>query len=121
LFWNTSSAGIPPTGDRTPTPVPTLSVIPTISIISVEAGKTVTIRTSNYPANDTFDVLMGKMGTRGVNGTKVDTVSSGAGGSLTFTFNIPSALASERQIAIRLQSPKSGYFSYNWFWNSTSP
>jgi len=96
------------------------AVIPTISITKVEAGKTVTIQTHNYPANDSFDVLMGKFGTKGVGGTKVDTVSSGSGGSMSFTFNIPSGLASEKQIAIRLQSPKSGYYSYNWFYNDTS-
>jgi hypothetical protein len=94
--------------------------IPTFSIVSVKANKTVTIRTYNFPASDTFKVLMNYMGTRGVNGYKVDTISSGSGGSFKATFSIPSALKGEYQIAIRLQSVSgSGYYSYNWFYNSS--
>jgi hypothetical protein len=107
-----------------PSPVsaaPPDSVIPTISIVSVATDTSVTIRTHNFPAQDSFDVLMGKMGTRGVNGIKVTTISSGAGGSFTLTFNIPDALKGLRQIAIRLQSSTgSGYFAYNWFYNNTA-
>jgi hypothetical protein len=100
---------------------PTNWVIPTISIVSVAPDTSVTIRTHNFPANDTFKVLMGYMGTRGVNGTRVDTISSGSGGAFTLTFNIPSGLKGLYQIAIRLQSTTgSGYFAYNWFYNNTS-
>ncbi len=97
------------------------SGIPTFSIVSVVAGETVTIRTNNFPANDSFDVLMGRMGTRGVGGTRVATINSGRGGSFTATFDIPAGLADNRRIAIRLQSNTgSGYFAYNWFYNNTS-
>ena len=96
------------------------SGFPTFSIQSVQAGESVTIVTKNFPANDTFNVLMGKMGTRGVNGTKVTSVSSGSGGSFTKTFQIPAALKDDYRIAIRLQSPTSGYFAYNWFYNNTT-
>jgi hypothetical protein len=96
-------------------------VVPTFSIVSVSAGSSVTIRTYNFPAHDTFKVLMGYMGTRGVSGTRVDTISSGAGGSFTATFNIPSGLQGQYQVAIRLQSTTgSGYFAYNWFYNNTA-
>jgi hypothetical protein len=99
---------------------PTGWFVPTFSIVSVAPNNSVTIRTYNFPANDTFKVLMGYMGTRGVNGTKVDTISSGSGGSFTATFNIPSGLTGLYQIAIRLQSTTgSGYFAYNWFYNNT--
>ncbi len=97
-----------------------LITIPTFSITKVEQGKSVTIETLNFPANDQFDVLMNKFGTLGVGGTKIETVQSGAGGELTFTFNVPDALKNETLIAIRLQSPKTGYYSYNWFVNSTA-
>lgn len=94
--------------------------IPTFSILSVVKDSSVKIRTSNFPANDTFDVLMNVMGTRGVKGVKVATISSGAGGSFDGTFDIPTSLKGERQIAIRLQSSTgSGYFAYNWFYNNT--
>jgi hypothetical protein len=97
------------------------TTIPTISIVSVVADKSVTIRTYNYPAHDHFKVLMNYMGTRGVNGKFVGSLDSGSGGSLTKTFNIPSYLKGQYQIAIRVQSTTgSGYFSYNWFYNNTS-
>jgi hypothetical protein len=100
---------------------PTSWVVPTFSIVSVATDTSVTIRTYNFPANDTFKVLMGYMGTRGANGTRVDTISSGSGGSFTATFNIPSGLKGLYQIAIRLQSTSgSGYFAYNWFYNNTA-
>lgn len=96
------------------------STIPTISILSVDANKSVTIRTYNFPANNTFVVTMGPMGTRGVGGIKVDTIDSGSGGSFDATFKIPDALVGSYQIAIRLQSSTSGYFAYNWFYNQTT-
>lgn len=114
-FYNqTATPGVPPTGTIPP------GTIPTITITNVVAGSTVTVQTNNYPANDSFDVLMGKIGTRGIGGVKVTTVNSGTGGTQTFTFDIPASLKAERQIAIRLQSPATGYFSYNWFYNQTA-
>ena len=96
--------------------------IPTFSISSVVKNKTVTIVTNNFPKNNKFNVLMGPMHTKGVNGYYVTNVSSGAGGTLTFTFNIPVELKGSYQISIRLESSTgSGYFAYNWFYNNTYP
>lgn len=92
---------------------------PTISIGSVVANESVTFRTHNYPANQTFTVIMGKIGTQGIDGYVVGTVDSGDGGSMTATFPIPAALQGDYRIAIRLQSP-AGYYSYNWFYNDTT-
>jgi LysM domain len=94
--------------------------VPTFSIVSVVRDSTVTIQTANFPPNDTFNVLMGKFGTQGINGTNVGTFKSGSGGSLSATFNIPAGLQGRNKIAIRLQSLTSGYFSYNWFYNYNS-
>lgn len=94
------------------------AVIPTISIVSVNAGNSVTVRTHNFPANDTFVVTMGVIGSRGVGGIKVDTIDSGNGGSFDLSFKIPDPLTDDYQIAIRFQSPQSGYFAYNWFYNT---
>lgn len=91
--------------------------IPTISITSVQEGESVTIQTHNFPANQTFTVRMNKMGTLGAGGTVVGTLESGAGGSLSATYNIPDSLKGDAQVAIRLDSPQ-GYYSYNWFYNS---
>lgn len=96
-------------------------IIPSISILNVVADQTVTLRTYNFPANETFDVLMGKIGTRGVGGIKVATIHSGTGGSFDFTVAIPVALMGRSQIAIRVQSTRpNGFYAYNWFYNRTT-
>ncbi len=94
--------------------------VPTFSIVSVIEDGKVEIRTSNYPAGVSFRVRMGLMGTRGINGTLVKTIDSGSGGSFTTTFDIPASLNGQDRIAIRLESD-AGYFSYNWFYNNTTP
>jgi hypothetical protein len=100
-------------------PSPSFKPYPTFAITGVVQDVSVTITTRNFPANDRFDVLMGYMGSRGIGGIWVDNVSSGTGGSLTFTFSIPPALRGQPQIAIRLQSSTgSDYFAYNWFVNN---
>ncbi len=103
----------------TPKP-PKPKVVPTFSIIGVVRNTSVTIRTANFPANDTFNVYMNTYGTKGINGIKVGTLASGDGGKLDATFTIPAALKGYWRIAIRLQSPTSGYFAYNWFYNNTT-
>ena len=98
---------------------PATQTIPTISIISVDKDNSVTIRTHNYPANQTFVVRMGAMGSRGIGGVEVGELQSGAGGTLEATFAIPDQFKGARQIAIRLESA-AGYYSFNWFWNNTA-
>ena len=94
---------------------------PTFKITAVVRNSSVTIKTYDLPKNDTFAVRMNKMGTKGVNGIKVDTFSSGSGGTQTFTFTIPDELKGLKQIAIRFDSTTgSGYFAYNWFYNTTT-
>ena len=98
--------------------------IPTISITAVKQDQEVTIRTANFPPNQTFNVTMGQMGTRGVNGTAVGTLESGAGGTLEASFVIPEALRGSRQISIRLETLQAAdgsvpfYYSFNWFYNA---
>ncbi len=97
------------------------AVFPSFSIQSVSSDKSVTIQTFNFPAGDTFNVLMGPMGSRGIGGIWSAVLSSGSGGSLTATFAIPAALRGRQQIAIRLQSISgTGYYAYNWFYNNTT-
>jgi hypothetical protein len=93
--------------------------IPTFSIVSVSKDVSVTIRTCNFPASQTFTVSMGAYGTRAIGGTVVGTVDSGAGGSFTATYSIPSWLAGSGRIAIRMDGSL-GYYSYNWFYNNVS-
>jgi hypothetical protein len=116
-FWNNTPATCG--GGSAVSPLPS-GVIPTFSILTVEKDSTVTIRTSNLPANDKFDVLMNTYGTLGVGGVKVTQVDSGTGGTKEFTFTIPDSLKGQEKIAIRLQSPVSAYYAYNWFWNNST-
>jgi len=116
-FYNSSSAGLPPSpGD----PGTVYSGYPTFTILSVIRNQSVTIQTYNLPPNDSFVVTMGPMGTRGINGYVVTTTDSGAGGSQQLTYTIPPALYDSYQISIRMQSPSSGYYAYNWFYNNTT-
>jgi len=112
------------TGGQAPKPSPTngYSGYPTFSIASVVRNQSVTINIKNLPPNDTFRVRMGYMGTRGVGGTIGKSFETGDGGSKQIKFSIPAGLKSLRQIAIRIESKTgSGYFAYNWFYNSTYP
>jgi len=95
--------------------------IPTITILSVNEGEDVTIRTNNFPADMDFKVLMGKIGTKGVAGTLITTIDSGEGGSFTASFDIPDSLTEDYQVAIRLQTENGVFYAYNWFYNTTSP
>lgn len=113
-----------PTATRAPTatagPTAPPFVVPTFSIIGVVRNTSVTIRTANFPASQTFNVYMGAIGTRGYGGYAAGSVNSGVGGTFTTTITIPASLANAAQIAILLQSA-SGYYSYNWFWNNNYP
>jgi hypothetical protein len=125
-WFNNYGTGGPTTTTTTTTPTTTtpslpVGVIPTFVITAVSKDGTVTVQTSNLPANDTFNVYMNSFGTAGVGGTKVDSVSTNSGGTQTYTFNIPSSVKGQSRIAIRMQSASSGYYGYNWFWNSTYP
>ena len=94
-------------------------IIPTFVITTVEEDKWVEIQTDNFPAADHFIVTMGAMGSKGINGIIIGTTYTGPGGRFTMKYDIPSALKGSYQIAIRLESPTSGYYAYNWFYNNT--
>jgi murein DD-endopeptidase MepM/ murein hydrolase activator NlpD len=95
------------------------STIPTIEFLSVKRNHSVIVRVSNFPDNDTLRVTMGPSGSKGIDGIRVGTVSSGKGGSFTDTFDIPTALKDTGRIVIRFQSSITGFYAYNTFTNST--
>ena len=115
-FVNNSSAATP-----VPTSVPGYSGIPTFSVTTVVVDSTVTVTTSNFPANYDFTVRIGAYGTLGIGGTVVATTNSGSGGSFSATYNIPDALKGSSRLAIRMDSTTGGFFAYDWFWNVTVP
>ena len=93
------------------------STYPTFSISEVKTDESVTILTNNMPANKNFNVLMGEIGTKGIDGIVVATLNSDKGGSFLATFPIPEQLKGRAQIAIRLEGTDNPYYAYNWFWN----
>lgn len=119
-FYNntTGTGGIPPTPPPTG---PIYTGTPTFTVCSVTQNTSVTIKTKDYPPNQTFTVTMGPFGTQGIGGHVVGTINSGVGGELTATFNIPAQLAGSGRIAIRTQTAGgSPFFAYNWFYNNTA-
>jgi len=93
--------------------------IPKIEIKNVQAGESVTFRAVNFPPGLEFNVYMGKMGTKGKGGYYAGDFYSGRGGEFLVTVEIPYQLEHEDRIAIRTESTKKGYYSYNWFDNET--
>jgi hypothetical protein len=114
--WFTNKAG----AGATPPPAKP-GTIPTFTITTVVKDSKVTISAKNFTLNDSYKVTMGKMGTKGVGGVLVATQPTDGSGTFTATYDIPASLHGDSQIAIRLQSPTTGYYSYNWFWNSNHP
>jgi hypothetical protein len=123
------TTAVPSTSGSTgtsPTATPVAPVAPSsysgypyFYITAVVQNSTVTISGYNFPPNQTFAVTMGAYGTYGVGGVSIGSTASGAGGTLSATYNIPASLSGSDRIAIRLESPY--YYAYNWFYNATAP
>ncbi|HKJ27483.1 MAG TPA: hypothetical protein VJ965_07585 [Anaerolineales bacterium] len=118
-FVNTGAAVTPPSGAGYPPNG--ANSIPTFTITAVVKDDTVTIKGTNFTTNDTYKVTMGAFGTKGVGGVEVATENTDGTGAFTATYSIPNSLKGSSSIAIRLQSPSTGYYSYNWFNNSNYP
>ena len=87
------------------------------SVASMKSDKWVKIKTSNLPANVTFDVYMGKSGSKGVNGYLVGTLRDEDGGTIRATYDIPSELHGKSNIDIRLENKQLGISYYLTFEN----
>jgi hypothetical protein len=117
----TATAG-PSTGEApmiSPNVSPDYNCVPSFTISSVVKDSMVSVFAKDFPANQTFTVRMGEYGTAGVGGVVVSTTDTGKGGDFTATYTIPDALKGSEAIAIRMDSP-SGYYAFNWFYNSSS-
>lgn len=88
------------------------------SIISVKKDDYVEIKTTNLPTNYTFNVLMGKAGSQGVNGIQVGTLRDGDG-VIKGTFKIPDELIGKQKIDIRVENASLGVYYYLTFDNLT--
>ena len=97
--------------------------IPTFTVCQVNKGVDVRIVPHNLPADQTFNITMGKMWTRGVHGIDVGTtMTTNADGTPDITtFTIPADLAGDYRIAIRAQTSHAHpYYAFNWFYNNTA-
>jgi nucleoid-associated protein YgaU len=110
---------IPSLSPSSTTPTTSSKGVPTFVITGVIRNKQVSITTRDFPPFQNFKVTMGKMYTKGIDGIEVGETYSSSGGSFNATYTIPRQLRGLDRIAIRLESP-SGYYSYNWFYNSTT-
>ena len=91
------------------------------TIVSVKAGKTVTIQANNVLPNVNYKVTMGKTGTMGVGGIRVGTLKSSKGGTVTATFDIPEDLAHRSKIDIRVENNTFEISTYLTFSNQDKP
>ncbi len=90
-------------------------------IVGVDPGKSVTIRTSNFPSNVLFDV---SIGTKGANGqyqwVAVGQIDSGKGGSFKQQFTIPAAYAAQARLFVRIVQARKGTTVDHWFNNTAA-
>lgn len=122
-FWNNKDNGTWPDGKPpvvTPEPPAPAPIYPSFTIKAVEAEKNVTISAKDFPKEIEFVVRMGKEGTRGINGIIAAEVKSSDTGAFEATFPIPTELANEKVIAIRLDAKVGGWYAFNWFYNKTA-
>lgn len=76
--------------------------VPSLTFEKVE-GEMVTVRTGNFPPNQTFFVSMGSYASAG-SGPSVGTIVSGDGADSSHTFKIPSQIAHYGYILVRAQT-----------------
>ena len=86
------------------------------SVQSVREDRTITIKTSNLPANVVFEALMGKAGTKAENGIVVGSVYD-EDGTVKLTVDIPVELQGRSKLDIRLENKSLGMFYYLTFDN----
>lgn len=86
------------------------------SIVSVKKDAYVEIKTTNLPANQIFNVLMGKAGSQGVKGLLVGSLRDGDG-VIRAKFEIPDELLGDKKIDIRVENSSMGVFYYLTFEN----
>jgi hypothetical protein len=115
-------AAVPPAGEApmiSPNVSPDYNSVPSFTISSVVKDSMVSVFAKDFPAGQTFTVRMGEYGTAAVGGVVVSTTDTGKGGDFTATYTVPESLKGIEAIAIRMDSP-SGYYAFNWFYNSSS-
>jgi hypothetical protein len=90
-----------------------------MSVLHVQQGGIVVASIKNLPANTRFDVTVGKAGTQGFGGNLVGHLDNGSvvGQDAIGYFEIPTNLATEKTLDLRLEAP--GYLYLATFNNTT--
>jgi hypothetical protein len=117
-----SATAAPAAGEApmvSPNVSPEYNSVPSFTISSVVKDSMVSVFAKDFPAGQTFTVRMGEYGTAAVGGIVVSTTDTGKGGDFTATYTVPDALKGTEAISIRMDST-SGYYAFNWFYNSSS-
>lgn len=95
--------------------------VASLSVLSVQKDKSVTVQVMNMPANTLFQVRLNTIGTQGANGTIAGTAKTNSQGYFKATFSIPSELKGQGTIAIRVEGKNNpALYAYNWFYNASS-
>lgn len=114
----TDTTSIPATSIPTSNVIVTPGLYPSFTVTSITPNSQIQIAPANFTGNDTYVVTMGPFGSYGVNGYVSTTITTDASGTLsTTTFPIPTDVHAYDTIHVRLESPLSGYYSYNYFTN----
>jgi hypothetical protein len=93
----------------------------TTTIVGVDRNDFVYIRLENFPANETFYVMMNRNGTLGIGGYLASKITTNSGGTFYAQFPIPEELANEDIINIRFENVEGSYDPpYNYFYNDDS-
>ena len=80
-------------------------------VLRVVEDEDIELRTSNLPADVPFKVLMGKSGSKGVDGIQVGSVRDGDG-VVKAIFDIPTELQGRSRIDIRMENEATGIYYY---------
>jgi len=94
---------------------------PSFSIVSVKKNMSVKIMADNLPADEMFEVYMENSEDAAAEKVKAGTLETKKGGSAEATFSIPADFKDLNQVTIRLTGTKTGFFAYNFFFNTDFP
>lgn len=114
-------AATPESAGATPTEEAAYAGYPYFSVTTVKKDTTVMIEAENLPEEEVFDVYMSDFFLANSSALPAGKLESGKGGKATASFSIPEQLKGVHQISIRLSGEKTGYFSYNYFFNTDFP
>ncbi len=116
-----ASAEAAATVTETSTETSTYSGYPSFTITKVKKNTSVTLMAENLPEGEIFDVMLSNYQDGSFEPVKAGTLDSSKGGSMETSFTIPEDMKDVNQISVRLTGTKTGYFAYNFFFNSDYP